>query len=185
MYGRTIHDLSGEVVFQPYSNNNNHYINSVSRLSINKMLIESAEKTNKVDINFNMTCSGIDLKENSMFFNEKVITTNNPIFGADGYKSKVAKEIAKCNDIDTEFIDIEHSYKELTILPQNNEFKLDPNSLHIWPRRDMMIIALPNTDKSFTCTLFMKSKGYGGSSILVVNFCFSNQFYIFISFNKI
>jgi len=159
MYGRTIHDVSGEVVFQPYSNNNNHYINSVSRLSINKMLIETAEKTNKVDINFNMTCSGIDLKENAMFFNEKVITTNNPIFGADGYKSKVAKEIAKCNHIDTEFIDIEHSYKELTILPQNNEFKLDPNSLHIWPRRDMMIIALPNTDKSFTCTLFMKSTG--------------------------
>ena len=55
MYGRTIHDLSGEVVFQPYSNNNNHYINSVSRLSINEMLIESAEKTNKVDINFNKT----------------------------------------------------------------------------------------------------------------------------------
>ena len=159
MYGRTIHDRSGEVTFQPYGNKNNHYINSVSRIALNKMLIVAAEKSKKVDIIFDMECTGIDLKKNQIYFGNKAISSENPTIGADGYKSVVANEIAKCNNTEMQYIDIEHSYKELTILPDNNEYQLEPNSLHIWPRRDMMIIALPNTDKSFTCTLFMKSKG--------------------------
>ena len=49
---------------------------------------------------------------------------------------------------------LEHGYKELTIPPRDGEFALDPDALHIWPRGSSMMIALPNLDRSFTCTLF-------------------------------
>jgi len=159
MYGRTIHSKSGEITFQPYGNKKEHYINSVSRLSINQALINHAEKTGNVKIYFDMKCDKIDLINNKAQFGNKVLDVDSPIIGADGYKSIVSKNIAEMNDSELEYIDIKHSYKELTIDPKNNDYQMEPNSLHIWPRRDMMMIALPNLDQSFTCTLFMKSNG--------------------------
>ncbi len=67
--------------------------------------------------------------------------------------------LRKLNYTPLDYVNIQHSYKELTIESKNGDYQLDPNSLHIWPRRDMMMIALPNLDHSFTCTLFMKSSG--------------------------
>ncbi|MCH2445603.1 MAG: FAD-dependent monooxygenase, partial [Candidatus Marinimicrobia bacterium] len=53
-----------------------------------------------------------------------------------------------------------HAYKELSISANAaGEFKLEPNALHIWPRGQFMLIGLPNTDRSFTCTLFMPNEG--------------------------
>jgi kynurenine 3-monooxygenase len=68
---------------------------------------------------------------------------------------------------------IEHGYKELTIPPDSvGTFALDPNYLHIWPRESFMMIALPNPDRSFTCTLFMSYDQFGrlATSVDVVNF---------------
>src|SRR5436305_1453275 len=36
---------------------------------------------------------------------------------------------------------------------------MEKNALHIWPRKSFMMIALPNPDGSFTCTLFWEFKG--------------------------
>ena len=159
MYGRAIHDLNGEQSIQLYGNKKEHFINSVSRSTINQILIDAAEKTKKVKINFNMKCSKVKFDTQEMSFENKIIKTNAPIIGADGYKSVVSSAIVECNNQKLDYVDVEHSYKELTIKSKNNEFQLEPNYLHIWPRRDLMIIALPNTDKSFTCTLFMKTSG--------------------------
>ena len=160
MYGRAIHDINGKQSIQMYGNKKSHYINSVSRSSMNKILLNAAEKTKKVTINFDMKCSELNLNKNEVIFNEnKIFNFEGPIIGADGYRSKVSKAISEIENSKLNYVDIEHSYKELTIKPTNNEYQLDPNYLHIWPRRDLMIIALPNTDKSFTCTLFMKTKG--------------------------
>ena len=159
MYGRAIHDFNGEQSIQLYGNKKEHFINSVSRTAINQILIDAAEKTKRVKINFNMKCNKVKFDTREMFFENKTFKTINPIIGADGYRSVVSHAIAEYNNQELDYIDVEHSYKELTIQPKNNEFQLEPNYLHIWPRRDLMIIALPNTDKSFTCTLFMKSKG--------------------------
>ena len=159
MRGRSIHSIEGEVTFQPYGNKSDHYINSVSRQEINKALIESAKKLKNVSINFNMQCDSCDVINQELTFNSKTIKVDGAIIGSDGYKSVVAKNITDITKNEIEYINIEHSYKELTIKPKKNEFQLDPNSLHIWPRRDMMMIALPNLDKSFTCTLFMKNNG--------------------------
>ena len=159
MHGRTIHSDSGEITFQPYGNKNKHYINSVSRLAINQLLMNHSEKAGNVKIYFDMKCDSIDLINNKMSFGEKTLDIESPIIGADGYRSVVSKNIADINSNNLEYVNIEHSYKELTIKSKNNEYQIDPNSLHIWPRRDMMMIALPNLDRSFTCTLFMKSSG--------------------------
>ena len=159
MYGRTIHLENGDITFQPYGNKSQHYINSVSRSAINQMLITHAEKTGNVKIHFNMKCDQIDLINNKMQFGEKILDIQSPIIGADGYKSVVSKNIAEVHNDNLEYVNIDHSYKELTINSKKNEYQMEPNSLHIWPRRDMMMIALPNLDQSFTCTLFMKSIG--------------------------
>ena len=155
MYGRMIHDIDGKQSLQLYGNKKEHYINSVSRAEINKILLNKAESTNKVKIIFSNKCTNVDFANNKITLNEKEKSIKGPLFGADGYRSAVAQNIDK----NITFTDISHSYKELTILPKNNEFQLDPNALHIWPRRDMMLIALPNNDKTFTCTLFMKTIG--------------------------
>ena len=159
MYGRAIHELNGNQTIQLYGNKKNHFINSVSRSTINNILIDNAEKTKKVKINFNMKCNNVNLDSQEMFFDNNCIKVDGPIIGTDGYRSIVSKAISDSTNNSLEYIDIEHSYKELTIKPKNNEYQLDPNYLHIWPRRDLMIIALPNTDRSFTCTLFMKTDG--------------------------
>ena len=159
MYGRTIHLENGDITFQPYGKKSQHYINSVSRSAINQMLITHAEKTGNVKIHFNMKCDQIDLINNKMQFGEKILDIQSPIIGADGYKSVVSKNISEVHNDNLEYVNIEHSYKELTINSKKNEYQMEPNSLHIWPRRDMMMIALPNLDQSFTCTLFMKSIG--------------------------
>jgi len=155
MYGRMIHDINGNQSLQPYGNKKNHFINSVSRKEINKLLLNKAESTNKVLINFTMKCTDIDFNASQLHFNKQKIDFDGPIFGADGYRSVIAKKIAHKLD----YKDIKHAYKELTIQPKNNDFRIDPNALHIWPRKDMMLIALPNNDRTFTCTLFMKKFG--------------------------
>tara|TARA_Y100000768_G_scaffold68316_1_gene47886 strand:+ start:85 stop:1416 length:1332 start_codon:yes stop_codon:yes gene_type:complete len=155
MFGRMIHDIDGKQSFQPYGNKKTHYINSVSRSEINRLLLNKAECTKKISIKFSSRCSGIDFSNNKLIINEKQQDYSGPVFGADGYKSAIAQKINK----NIKLMDISHSYKELTIQSKNNEFQLDPNCLHIWPRRNMMLIALPNNDKSFTCTLFMKTRG--------------------------
>ena len=159
MYGRTIHAENGDVTFQPYGNKKHHYINSVSRSAINQLLIKDSEETGKVKINFDMKCDKVDLTNKQIYFDNKCFPLQSPVIGADGYKSVVSEDIARINNTNLDYVNIEHSYKELTILPKNNDYQIEPNSLHIWPRRDMMMIALPNLDRSFTCTLFMKSSG--------------------------
>tara|TARA_B100000700_G_scaffold330568_1_gene457503 strand:- start:3015 stop:4367 length:1353 start_codon:yes stop_codon:yes gene_type:complete len=159
MYGRNIHDINGNATFQAYGNKKEHYINSVSRLAINQTLMDCAEKRGNVHINFDMKCERVDLTTNKLYFKNKIINADSPIIGADGYRSIVSENISELNNTQMEYVNIEHSYKELTIKQKNNEYQLDPNALHIWPRRDMMMIALPNLDKSFTCTLFMRSSG--------------------------
>ena len=155
MYGRMIHNSDSTQEFQAYGNKKHHYINSVSRSKINKILLSKAESSKLVSINFSTKCTNIDLQKNNLYINEKITPFKGPVFGADGYRSAIAKKVAKT----LIYKDIKHGYKELTIKPKGNDFQIDPNALHIWPRKDMMVIALPNNDKSFTCTLFMKKTG--------------------------
>ena len=159
MKGRMIHNENGQLDFQPYSINPNEYINSVSRSELNKTLMTQAEKTGNINIHFNQSL--IDITDKELIFSSKnKIPNKGIIIGADGAGSNIRKFIDNNSNKKSSNKPLGHGYKELNInSDQNGDFQLDPNSLHIWPRGKFMLIALPNTDKSFTCTLFMPNEG--------------------------
>ena len=141
MSGRMIHDENGIVQFQPYGQKKNEVIYSVSRFNLNKTLMDYAESTNSVKINFDHELQGIDLKKLKLRFKNKNIPFNR-ILGSDGASSKVRDFISKNSDASFLKKPLGHGYKELTIPPDSNgEFQLDSNSLHIWPRGEFMLIA--------------------------------------------
>jgi kynurenine 3-monooxygenase len=145
--------------FQPYSINSHEYINSVSRGELNKILMTAAEKTGNVNIHFKHTLSKAESGV-LVFENGKRIEAEGEVFGADGAGSVVRQYIDSNSDKPSKSEPLGHAYKELSISANAaGEFKLEPNALHIWPRGQFMLIGLPNTDRSFTCTLFMPNEG--------------------------
>jgi len=164
MHGRFIHNLDGTTAFQPYGKEG-QYINSVSRGELNKKLMDLAEE-NEVGIYFHEKCAAVNWKENVIeFINAKNGATFDVkagiIFGADGAFSAVRlQHQLQHNKFDYQQYYIDCGYKELTIpAGAGGEFLMEKNALHIWPRKDYMLIALPNLDGSFTCTLFFPFEG--------------------------
>jgi len=161
MNGRMMHDTNGALTFQAYGKDG-EFINSVSRSILNKHLIEEADRAG-VKLYFDHTCNQVDLENTKMELTHQRKTRTEAfdlIFGADGAYSQLRQEMQKSKGFNYEQFYIDHGYKELTIPPtKSGEYALDPNALHIWPRGKYMLIALPNTDKSFTCTLFLPYKG--------------------------
>ena len=159
MKGRMVHLPDGNTDFQPYSINSHEYINSVSRGELNKILMTAAEKTGNVNIHFKHTLSKAESGV-LVFENGKRIEAEGEVFGADGAGSVVRQYIDSNSDKPSKSEPLGHAYKELSISADAaGEFKLEPNALHIWPRGQFMLIGLPNTDRSFTCTLFMPNEG--------------------------
>ena len=159
MSGRMIHDIDGSTHFQPYGQNNREVIYSISRSFLNKAVMDHAEDTGKVDIHFNSKLIDIDVHNSKLIFDDgtKQFTR---VFGSDGASSMVRKAICKISSVKFSREELNHGYKELTILSkQNGDYQIAPNVLHIWPRGEFMLIALPNKDGSFTCTLFLPSYG--------------------------
>jgi len=159
MKGRMVHLSEDNTDFQPYSINSHEYINSVSRGELNKILMTVAEKTGNVNIHFKHSLSKVELGT-FIFKNGKRIEAEGEVFGADGAGSVVRQYIDSNSDKPSKSEPLGHAYKELSISANvTGEFKLEPNALHIWPRGQFMLIGLPNTDRSFTCTLFMPNEG--------------------------
>ena len=162
MYGRYLHQPDGNTAFQPYSKNN-EAIYSVSRGDLNKKLMTLAEK-HGVKIHFEHRCTHIDVATNIVSFelphqSHKVIHAD-LLFGADGAFSALREAYTHLNRVSCDQVYLEYAYKELCILPgKNGEWLMEKNALHIWPRGNYMLIALPNTDGTFTCTLFMPFEG--------------------------
>lgn len=163
MHGRHIHNLNGTATFQPYGKEG-QFINSVSRATLNMKLMDLAEQ-HGVKIYFNHKCNSIDWKNNKITFElpSSQLTNHNSqlIFGSDGAFSAARLQHQLQHDkFDYQQYYIDCGYKELTIpAGKNGAFLLEKNALHIWPRKDYMLIALPNLDGSFTCTLFFPFSG--------------------------
>jgi kynurenine 3-monooxygenase len=148
MRGRMMHSPTGELTFQRYGRDDSEYINSISRGDLNKILMNAAEKTGRVKIEFNHAVEDLSALDAPV------------IFGADGSGSAVRRALV----VEPRFSNVEsyleHGYKELSIPPgPGGTHRLERNALHIWPRGTYMLIALPNFDGSFTCTLFLPFKG--------------------------
>lgn len=164
MHGRYIHNLDGTHAYQPYGKEG-QYINSVSRATLNMKLMDLAEEIGS-KIHFNEKCSGVDWKKNELTFenatNKEHSTVNfQLLFGSDGaFSSARLQHQLQHDKFDYNQYYIDCGYKELTIPPTSNgDFAMEVNALHIWPRKDYMLIALPNLDKTFTCTLFFPFEG--------------------------
>lgn len=161
MYGRRVHDEHGGTTFIPYGKAN-QAIYSISRGKFNQLLAEEAERLG-AEIHFEHKCVEVDFRSNEITFEtpegEKKLTAN-VIIGADGAYSALRMAMQKQIRFNYKQEYISHGYKELTIpATPEGEFAMDPNALHIWPRGKFMLIALPNPDKSFTCTLFLPFEG--------------------------
>lgn len=166
MYSRTIHNLDGTTSNLPYGKEN-QAIYSVSRGEINAKLLDIAERTGKVKLNFEQDCVFADTKTGQFqvkdLSNQVVKSCDSELlFATDGAFSSVRYHgFQKLDRFTYSQNYIEDGYREI-LLPANEDgtHKLEKNSLHIWPRGRFMLIALPNFDGSFTCTLFMPFEGH-------------------------
>ncbi|HZP85604.1 MAG TPA: NAD(P)/FAD-dependent oxidoreductase [Burkholderiales bacterium] len=172
MRGRMIHSERGELSFQRYGKNDGEVIHSVSRNGLNKVLLDAASRITGVSLHFQERCVDVDPTSASAEF-ENVQTharrrvETDFVVGADGAFSAVRNRLQRLDGFSYSQSYEAYGYKELTIPPAaGGGFRLEPHALHIWPRRAFMMIALPNTDASFTCTLFLPLEGPHGFASL-------------------
>ncbi|HEX6126590.1 MAG TPA: NAD(P)/FAD-dependent oxidoreductase [Pyrinomonadaceae bacterium] len=157
MYGRMIHAVPGETKLLPYSGRQGEYINSVSRAGLNIALMNEAERYPDVQFVFNERCTDFDCATGEVAFESGRTRRADTVVAADGAGSVVRQSMERnIPGFEVSSVFLEHGYKELHIPPdENGSFRLEKNALHIWPRHQFMMIALPNADGSFTCTLFL------------------------------
>ncbi|MBX3280860.1 MAG: FAD-dependent monooxygenase [Acidobacteria bacterium] len=160
MHGRLIHTPAGDTKLLPYSGRKGEYINSISRAGLNAALMTEAEKHDGVSFFFKEQCAAYDLSSSELEFASGKKARSSLVFAADGAGSALRQSLAKEVDGFASHSDfLEHGYKELVIPPgEGGKFLIEKNALHIWPRHKFMMIALPNLDGSFTCTLFLALK---------------------------
>ena len=164
MPGRMVHGVDGSLAFQPYGEKG-QAIYSVSRGGLNVELVNIADSFGQVRFHFNQKCRGVDLKDHTISFEDTLSGARyaiecSMIFGVDGAFSAVRNSLQRLPRFNYQQHYIEHGYKELSIPPnKDGSHRMHTNALHIWPRGQFMLIALPNLDGSFTCTLFLPFDG--------------------------
>lgn len=175
MHGRMIHDAAGKTKLLPYSGRSGEFINSISRGGLNIALMNEAEKYDGVNFHFNMRCDDVDLDSGEVKFKGPASsvshTAYDTVIATDGAGSAVRRAMEnQLPEFQISSVFLEHGYKELVIPPVSElniaapdetgdpNFAIEKYALHIWPRRQFMMIALPNLDGSFTCTLFIAHK---------------------------
>ncbi|MDC0714343.1 NAD(P)/FAD-dependent oxidoreductase [Stigmatella sp. ncwal1] len=165
MRGRMIHSVSGELSLQPYGKDDSQHINSISRAWLNKCLMTHAEETGRVGIRFKQRIQEVDVDTGALtVLDEPSGVTHEArtsvLFGTDGSGSAVRQSMMRLPGYTSTQAPLSHGYKELTIpAGPGGAFQMEKNALHIWPRGSYMLIALPNEDGSFTCTLFLPFEG--------------------------
>ncbi|MEO1516063.1 MAG: NAD(P)/FAD-dependent oxidoreductase [Bacteroidota bacterium] len=164
MHGRKMHEVSGDLAFQPYSSDGQS-IYSVSRAGLNLELMNIADQYDNVQFFFEHKCLDLDTRQFHLTFEDKrsgeVKEVTAPlIFGTDGAYSAIRYSLQKTPRFNFQQQFLDYGYKELSIPPTpSGDFAMDPNALHIWPRGRFMLIGLPNQDRSFTGTLFLSYEG--------------------------
>ena len=178
MRGRMIHHKAGELHFSPYDVDPKKCINSLGRASLNTTVIEAAQRYPNVRVYFNHKCTGVDIHSATVHLVREtaarapqlrggdasiaeITARGNAVIGVDGAFSAVRKSMQnRIAGFQYDESYLAHGYKELTIPPgPDGSWPMEKNALHIWPRKSFMMIALPNPDGSFTCTLFWEFEG--------------------------
>jgi len=163
MRGRMVHERGGTAALHPYGQREHEVIYSVGRAALNRVLIEAAAAHAGVTVHFNQQCLGVDVRAQLLGFRDagtgrEYQVPLAPTIAADGAGSAVRASLAAAGLLAAREEWLDHDYKELTIAPESAG-ALKRQALHIWPRGGFMLIALPNTDGSFTATLFLARNG--------------------------
>ena len=173
MVGRLIHPVEGDRVLQPYGQREDEVIYSVSRGELNRFLLSAAERQDGVRLHFNARCTGLEFRTGVLYVRDDAtnhVHSLRPdrIIGVDGSASAIRTAMMNVGRFDLSQQYLTHGYKELTIpAGPDGAYRMERNALHIWPRGMYMLIALPNQDGSFTCTLFFPHEGeYSFASLL-------------------
>ena len=168
MRGRMIHPAAAgsAPIFVRYDVDPNKHINSIGRAALSTTVIEAAQRYPNVRVHFNHKCIGVDIDSATAHLfntstNQPLSASADSIIGVDGAFSAVRASMQlKIDNFQYDESYLAHGYKELTIPPgPNGSWQTEKNALHIWPRKSFMMIALPNPDGSFTCTLFWEFEG--------------------------
>ena len=164
MRGRMVHDRAGGTSLHPYGQREHEVIFSVSRADLNRLLIEEAAQHPSVTLRFGHHCLGADVSRDVLRFRDAQAQAEyelplTPAIAADGAGSAVRASLAFGGHVVAREDFLDHDYKELSIPAVAGKHALEPRALHVWPRGGYMLIALPNTDGSFTATLFLARKG--------------------------
>ncbi len=158
MNGRMMHDEEGVLTYQPYGREG-EAINSISRGGLNQLLLTHAESLG-IRTHFGETVTDVRFEEGILYFQDREPFQAGVILGADGAYSMLRYQMQRTERFNYSQYFIEYGYKELTIpAGRDGAHLLENNALHIWPRKHFMLIALPNMDGSFTCTLFLPFEG--------------------------
>ena len=158
--GRMMHSIEGDLTYQPYGRDESECNYSVSRALLNITLLNQAEKAG-VKVYFEKELKAIDADDKTALFSEDTKVTYDLFFGADGAGSPTRKALLKLIPDATESVSfIDSDYKEL-LMPagKDGEYPIEKKALHIWPRGDHMLMALPNLNGSFTMTAYLPKKG--------------------------
>jgi kynurenine 3-monooxygenase len=161
MSGRIMHSIKGELTYQAYGKKD-EAIYSVSRGHLNAIMMDLAESKGNTKFIINHQCLDANLEKGQItlknlltqeIFEDKADVS----FAADGAYSAVRyNSMQKVDRFNFSQFYVEDGYKELLfLLIKDGNYQIEKNALHIWPRGRFMLIALPNEDGSFTCTLFM------------------------------
>ena len=189
MRGRMIHPAGAgaRTIFTPYDVDPKNCINSIGRGALNTAVIEAAQRYPNVRVYFNHKCTDVDLDSATAHLETSFVAAGSPqdesvrmadvspansenqiisahgdaVIGVDGAFSAVRQSMQmQINRFEYDESYLPHGYKELTIPPApDGSWRMEKNALHIWPRKSFMMIALPNPDGSFTCTLFWEFEG--------------------------
>ena len=165
--GRRMHAVDGTKTFQPYGLEG-QCIYSVSRAGLNRILVEEAESLDNVNFLWGHRCEGYKSDESGVTIGfdhqgQNVEFRADRVFGTDGAFSAIRGQMMRNDRFDFEQRYLPHGYKEVPMLPgADGDFQMEADGLHIWPRGNFMLMALPNPDKTFTCTLFGPFEGANG-----------------------
>jgi len=165
MPGRILHDEHGATRFMPYGQRE-HEINwSISRAELNRALIVQAAGQEGLTLHFGQRCTDADPHAGTLQFRDERSGLEHEVraatvIAADGAGSAVRRALQSRQLCEAREEPLAHDYRELLIPPAaNGGYRIEPHGLHIWPRGQFMLIALPNADGSFTATLFLPRTG--------------------------
>lgn len=172
MRGRMVHEIAQEPEYHAYGRREGEHLRSVSRRGLNELLIEAAAATPGVRLHFRSRCVSVDFVERRAAIMDEATQRHEEIefqtlIGADGVDSTVRSEMRHVVPMDLHREHLAWGYKELTISPAaRGGWRIDAEAVHIWPRHDFLLIAHPNLNGSFTCTLYLPYQGTQGFEAL-------------------